>query len=467
MQGLHKYKRRIVQVLTSHYLVRAAIDTSAHLRLPQTAASLAFLTVLAIVPVASIGLGALTAFPGFAKMREAFEQYLIGQFLLPSVSGPVVKYLQYFSTQTGKLSIAGFAGFLITATLALQTIEKTFELIWRTPMRLSWMKRTPIYWMVLVLGPLIAGALLLITIKLGTPVIDTLMDWFTNSDRDQKRYTSQILSWLPFCITLMVLTMLYVMVPSAAVRKRHAMAGALVAATAIQILKWGLGQYLKSVPTFSTVYGAFAVLPIFLIWLYGLWFCVLLGAVLVASLPRKKALLADQAQIDEQTCAQHPSLGKQEGVLALLPINAHLQAGSPASVFEPAIRVLSTLTKQANLVQPVGSATPSAGPQAGASVAPSLLRSVQQWHRLEALACVSGLDAVQSQHYVNVLVSLGYLKTAWLPGTDPAIAGANDQVIKLQTLSTNSAASTPRKLYETLWGGPAPAQALWLDQPFA
>ncbi len=464
MQGLHKYKRRIVQVLTSHYLVRAAIDTSAHLRLPQTAASLAFLTVLAIVPVASIGLGALTAFPGFAKMREAFEQYLIGQFLLPSVSGPVVKYLQYFSTQTGKLSIAGFAGFLVTATLALQTIEKTFELIWRTPMRLSWMKRTPIYWMVLVLGPLIAGALLLITIKLGTPVIDTLMDWFTNSDKDQRRYTSQILSWLPFGITLMVLTMLYVMVPSAAVRKRHAMAGALVAATAIQILKWGLGQYLKSVPTFSTVYGAFAVLPIFLIWLYGLWFCVLLGAVLVASLPRKKALLADQAHVSEHSLGLHPSLGNSNGVVSLSAVNAHLQVGSPASVFEPAVRVLSQLVKQANLEQNLVPNTLASAP----SLIPVLTTpAAKHWHRLEDLASVSGLDAMQSQNYINVLVSLGYVQTAWLPGTDPALASARDRVIKLQTGVPSSTANTPRKLYENLWGGPAPAQAQWLDQPFA
>ncbi len=65
----------------------------------------------------------------------------------------------------------------------------------------------------------------------------------------------------------------------------HAWAGGVFVAAAIELAKRVLAYYLSLVPTYSVLYGAFATVPILLVWIYVAWVIVLLGAVIAAYLP--------------------------------------------------------------------------------------------------------------------------------------------------------------------------------------
>lgn len=257
------------------------------LRLAQTASSLAFLTILALVPMASMGIWLLTLFPSFSKLRDAFEQAVLGQFLLPAIAAPVIKYLNQFATQAGKLSVISLLGFMATGLIALSTIEKTFSLIWteqdadqRAVNRRTrpLLKRLGFYWLLLVIGPLLAGLALFTAIKLGSPVVDWLVDWLVNTRSEKRQLLAGINGIWTLLLTACCLSGLYRWLPPPGVRWRHALMGAVVAAILLQGLKGLLGWYLKTFPTFATVYGALSIIPIMLIWLNGLWLCVLIGA---------------------------------------------------------------------------------------------------------------------------------------------------------------------------------------------
>ena len=282
------------------HLIRRTRD----LRLAQTASSLAFLTMLAIVPMASMGVWLLTLFPSFSKLRDAFEQAVLGQFLLPTIAAPVIKYINQFTAQAGKLSIASLLGFTVTGLIALATIEKTFSLIWSEqgpdgPLnhgrRRPLFRRLGFYWLLLVAGPLFIGLVLFLAVKLGTPMVDWLVDWLVNTRGEKLQIKSGIGSFWTLSLTAVCLTALYRWLPSADVKWRDAAVGAVFAALMLQVLKWSLVWYLKAFPTFTTVYGALSILPIMLVWLNGLWLCVLLGALASNALGATQQRLLNQS----------------------------------------------------------------------------------------------------------------------------------------------------------------------------
>src|SRR5205085_1415440 len=89
---------------------------------------------------------------------------------------------------------------------------------------------------------------------------------------------------VPFLLELIADALLYCVIPNCAVRWRDGLAGAAVAAIAIEILKIGFAIYIGAMSSYQTVYGALSAIPIFLLWMYVTWNAVLLGAVVAANL---------------------------------------------------------------------------------------------------------------------------------------------------------------------------------------
>ena len=246
-------------------------------RLSVTASALTFTTVLALVPLFAVVLSVFTAFPLFGRLRDALEHWLINSLIPAGIADTVMGYLTQFATKASGLGALGFAALLFTAISLVLTIDHTLNAIWRVSAPRPLGQRILVYWAALTLGPLVLGASLAIT----SYVLTVSRGWLPGIGGG----ANLMLGAAQFLLMTLGLTLLYRFVPNTPVKPRHALAGALFAAIGLGLLKWGLGQYLARVPAYSVIYGAFATVPILLLWIYLSWLIVLFGAVIVAYLP--------------------------------------------------------------------------------------------------------------------------------------------------------------------------------------
>ncbi len=256
-------------------LVRAMTRQARQLRLPQTAASLAFLSLLAIVPMFSIVFAVTTALPAFGQLRQALQKFLVSNLFPPTISDTVIGYLNQFAAKASELSVFGTMAFLLTAFAALVTVERTLNRIWGADRPRPLANRLTLYWMLLTLGPLLLGAYLA-----GYGMVASA--WLRGAELREVRGAWFVV--LPWITTVGGLTLVYRLLPSALVRWREGFAGALLGALLFELLRGLLGWYVARLPTYTVVYGAFSALPVFLLWLSLGWMALLVGALLAANL---------------------------------------------------------------------------------------------------------------------------------------------------------------------------------------
>jgi len=250
----------------------------------QIASSLTFTTLLALVPLVTITLTLMSAFPVFSGLGEHIRAFLLAN-MLPEKAGQVVSgYIEQFSGRAGRLTALGTAFLAVTAFMMMFTMERAFNAIWRVSRPRPLAQRIPVYWAALTLGPILIGASLSITsylvgvslgITRGTPLAGTAILWLA-----------------PFALTWAAFTLVYYVVPNRAVKPRHALVGGLVAAFVFEMMKRSFAIFVAQMPTYTLVYGAFAVFPIFLLWVYFSWVVIVIGA-LIAALAPDFAILRD------------------------------------------------------------------------------------------------------------------------------------------------------------------------------
>jgi membrane protein len=246
-------------------------------RLGVSASSLTFTTVLALVPLFTVGLAVFTAFPVFGKFQDTIQRWLIDSLVPDSIARQVLGYLTQFSRKASRLGTLGFVAVLGSALALMVTIERTLGQIWRVERQRPLPQRVLLYWSAITLGPLLLGASLAIT------------SYVVTASRDVVEVLPDGLRWLldsfEFALLALSVSGLYFYVPYTRVRWRHALTAGLMAAIGIELAKKLLTTYVTQMPAYSAIYGAFAALPILLVWIYMAWLMVLLGAVVASSLP--------------------------------------------------------------------------------------------------------------------------------------------------------------------------------------
>lgn len=247
-------------------------------RLGLSASSLTFTTLIALVPFFTVVLAVFTAFPVFAKLQDGLQKWLIDSLIPDSISRQVLGYLTQFSRKASKLGLAGAAALMFTALSLVLTIDHTLNGIWRVQRLRPLAQRVLVYWAALTLGPLLVGASLATT----SYVWSVSSGWVPNA---MSGALSLMLGGLEYALLATSLAALYYYVPYTRVARAHAWVGGIVAALLIELGKKLLTAYIALVPTYSAVYGAFATVPILLLWIYVAWLMVLLGAVVAAYLP--------------------------------------------------------------------------------------------------------------------------------------------------------------------------------------
>lgn len=261
---------------TGHRLwlvMRAMARQALGLEFLESAASLAFLSLVAIVPIASLGLLVIASVPAFAEVREQLQAVLAANLLLPQVADTVLSYVNQFAAGAARLSLVGTLFFFITALGTMLAVEDAFNRIWRSARRRSLFHRVGMYWVALTAGPLLLAAVVAVNLRIDAAIGGSGL-----------AFDLGIPHWVPWLLTTILLTLAYRLIPNRPVRNRHAVIGAAVAAVLLEGLKGAMTLYVTSFPTYEIVYGAFSVLPVFLFWLYAVWIFVLLGALLAANL---------------------------------------------------------------------------------------------------------------------------------------------------------------------------------------
>ncbi|MEP3247852.1 MAG: YhjD/YihY/BrkB family envelope integrity protein [Sneathiella sp.] len=240
------------------------------------ATALSYQTLLAIVPIVVLALSMLTYVDAYYSLQEDIVLFLFDN-LLPGAISQVHDLLQDLILNAEKLTYFGVAGLAIAAFLLLSSIETVFGQIWQVKTTRNIIKRFLAYILITLLGP----------IALSTSL--TLVRWITEltqsaSGLDLSPIVGYFRFLVPFLVCFFALFLLYRLVPARKVKWRHALIGAAVAAALFVLGKHFFRLYLLYFPSYELVYGALAILPLFLIWLYFSWTLVLLGATITAVL---------------------------------------------------------------------------------------------------------------------------------------------------------------------------------------
>ena len=246
-------------------------------RLGLTASSLTFTTTIALVPFFTVVLAAFTAFPMFAKFQDVLQKWLIESLIPDSIARQVLGYLTQFAGKASKLGGAGAAVLMLTALALILTIDRTLNSIWRVRKARPLGQRVLVYWAGITLGPLLLAVSLSITsyaLSASKGVVNVMPGGL-----------QLLLDTLQFVLLAWGMAAMYHYVPNTRVQWGHAWVGGLFVSTGFEVAKQVLVFYLGKVPTYSVLYGAFATVPILLVWIYVAWVIVLLGAVIAAYLP--------------------------------------------------------------------------------------------------------------------------------------------------------------------------------------
>ncbi|MEJ6022627.1 YihY family inner membrane protein [Ramlibacter sp. PS4R-6] len=252
-------------------------------RLGLQASSLTFTTTMALVPFFTVALAVFTAFPMFSKLQTALQAWLVQSVIPDAIARQVLGYLTQFAAKASRLGVVGVAALFFTAIALVLTIDRTLNGIWRVKRQRPIGQRVLMYWAVMTLAPLVLGA----SLSMSSSVIAASRG-FVGGMPGALQVLFDIIEFFLFVVGL---TALYRYVPHTHVQTKHALAGGLFAATGIEVARRLLAFYLGKVPTYSLIYGAFATLPILLLWIYIAWLIVLWGAVIAAYMP---SLLAHQ-----------------------------------------------------------------------------------------------------------------------------------------------------------------------------
>jgi len=244
--------------------------------LARAASSLSFTTLLAIVPLVTVAFASVARFPLFQDWLDALEQFLLRHMLPFAGAAQIRAHVIAFAGQAARRTGVSIALIGVTAALAVATVEREINAIWGIRRGRSLPTRILVYAVGLTAGPVLLGASISITTWLVVHSLAVVPFRTT--------FGAQVVRTLPFLFSTAGLTLLYKGVPARHVPLVPALVAGALAAAAFEAAKHAFAWYLTRVSSYEAVYGALAVLPIFLVWVYFCWLIILTGAAICATI---------------------------------------------------------------------------------------------------------------------------------------------------------------------------------------
>ena len=253
------------------------------------AGNLAYVSLLSLVPLIAVIFAVFAAFPMFSEVSIQLRHFVFSNFI-PTTGDVIQRYIEQFVANSSKMTAVGACGLVVTSLLLMYSIDSALNSIWRSTRVRPRIYSFAVYWMILTLGPLLAGASLAISSYLLS------LRWASGLNGaidNMLRVFPLILSWISFWL-------LYSIVPTTRVPNRDAVIGAFVAALLFEAGKKGFALYITTFPSYQLIYGVLAVVPILFLWVYWTWCIVLLGAEITVTLGEYRRLKKAAEQEEDQ-----------------------------------------------------------------------------------------------------------------------------------------------------------------------
>ncbi|WP_162902115.1 YihY family inner membrane protein [Facilibium subflavum] len=237
------------------------------------ASTLALTSLFALVPLLIVSLSILSMLPAFKSIQSQFQAFIL-QNLMPSTGVTVNTYLQMFLEKRAGLPVTAVIVLVFISIMMMRALEKVLNNIWYVKKERPLMQAILLYWAVLTLGPIFVGS------SLG--VSSYLLSWQWIGDGIGGYFP--LLKLLPFFFNLIAFSFIYTVVPFTNVRLWHAILGGAFMAVLFDVAKTIFAWYVFYLPTYEMLYGALAIIPLFILWVAISWQIFLLGAVVVHAL---------------------------------------------------------------------------------------------------------------------------------------------------------------------------------------
>jgi membrane protein len=244
--------------------------------LMQVAGSLTFTTLLALVPIITIALTVFSAFPAFGAVTTGLKNFIVANFVPGAASKLITIYMQQFAEKASRLTAVGIVVLGVTSVMLMLTIDRVFNRIWRVRRPRPLLQRLLVYWTVLTVGPLLIGFSLYATSWLITASLGLI---------NEQDAGGLLFKLFATALTCLALAFLYRTVPNRKVEPLDAAIGGTLAGLGFEAMKSAFASFITHFGNYKLVYGAFAGLPVFLLWIYMSWIIVLAGAVITAAIP--------------------------------------------------------------------------------------------------------------------------------------------------------------------------------------
>jgi len=316
----------------------------------QMAAALAFHTLFALMPLAIVSTALFKGIQGIDDFQSLVHQLVqsagLDEVRIMPADGAAAAgtvslgtwledMIRKFGTiDLETLGLVGLAAMIYAAVAMMVTIEDCFNTIYRAPQGRSWLRRMPVYWTVLTVGPLGIALLFLVDSHVGR--------WLASVEARAGLIHVLGVVWSISIITLMLLGT-FVLLPNTQVSWRSAIGGAFVSAVLLHIGKVGLAAYINNAFSFSHLYGPLGFVPVLMLWTYAMWICILFGVEVAAIVQR----LGGRHEVDEmERVRPRSTLLDASSVLLLMEAVAE---GFEAGRAVP----LATLVEDTGLPEPV------------------------------------------------------------------------------------------------------------------
>ncbi len=237
----------------------------------RTAAALSYTTLLSLVPLLAVVFSILAFFPLFASLVDDIQGYIFNNFV-PSSNQQLQVHFQQFIETAASSGVIGLLFLMLTALMLMNAINVALNDIWQAKPKRNIFSALLIYGVVLLVGSILfAASILLTSYVVSLPLIADGGEAVTG-------VKNILLVMAPIGVTGIALLLFYVVVPNCEVPWGAGVVAAIVAALLFELAKKGFAWYLLAFPTYTVIYGALAVIPVFLVWIYVSWLVVLLGA---------------------------------------------------------------------------------------------------------------------------------------------------------------------------------------------